>query len=311
MSTVLITAPAIEPVTVTEIKNHLRIDSNTVADDITISQSIAPGSQAIAAAFSLEGSGIDVLNNNAFAIVEAGTCGAGASFIVKIQESDDNVTYTDVASGTFDTVTEANDNANYEKEYTGTKQYIRVVCTVAVDACDFAVNIVEQSNYGHEDALLTEWIKVARKLCEETQDRAYITQTWDLYLNNFPGEDYFQMPWAPLQSITSVKYYNTEETEATFSDDYYHVDIAEHPGKVVLAYGQTWPSTTLRTVNGVVVRYVAGYGDAASDVPAGIKLAIKMLVGHWYENREATGGKIGEIPLGVAELLAIDSRNLI
>lgn len=38
--------------------------------------------------------------------------------------------------------------------------------------------------------------------------------------------------------------------------------------------------------NELRVRYVAGYGDDPNEVPAAIRQAIMMLVGHMYENRE-------------------------
>lgn len=40
-------------------------------------------------------------------------------------------------------------------------------------------------------------------------------------------------------------------------------------------------------------------------VPADLKQAIKMLVGHWYENREATlvGIAAEDVPLGVWDIL--------
>jgi len=312
MSVQLITAPAIEPITVTEIKEHLRIETNTLEDDLTPYQSIAPGSHAIAAAYSLKGTGVDVLNKNVLVILEAGACGSGGSINVKLQESDTDVdaNYTDVSGGSFDIVNESNDNDNYEIEYTGISQYLRVVATVAGAACEFGVSIIVQDLYGYEDTLLLGWITAARKWAEKYQNRAYITQTWELYLREFPNCDFIRMPWAPLQSIASLKYYETDETENTMSASYYHVDIKEEPGKIVLAYGQVWPTTTLRTVNGVIIQYIAGYGDAAADVPDETKLALKMIVGHFYENREMTlPQKLATIPLGVKSLLDIDSRN--
>lgn len=35
-----------------------------------------------------------------------------------------------------------------------------------------------------------------------------------------------------------------------------------------------------------------------------VKAAVKMLVGHWYVSREAAGGALSEIPLGVSALIA-------
>ena len=49
----------------------------------------------------------------------------------------------------------------------------------------------------------------------------------------------------------------------------------------------------------------AGYGDEASDVPAPIRHAIKLLVAHWFEQREPVvlGSAPQEVPGTVAGLL--------
>ena len=50
----------------------------------------------------------------------------------------------------------------------------------------------------------------------------------------------------------------------------------------MLASGASWPSG-LRAQQSVLIQYVCGY----EDVPEDLKTAIKMMVAHWYENREA------------------------
>ena len=157
-----------------------------------------------------------------------------------------------------------------------------------------------------EDALLTTFIEVAREYCEEYQNRAYISQTWDLFLDEFPESPY-SLPKPPLQSVTHLKYYDQDGTEDEFNSSNYLVDMASIKGRISLAYNKSWPSVTLQPMNGVVIRFVAGYGDDGSDVPERIRNAIKVLVGQIYENREATDIKEHlEVPFAVHALLGLD-----
>ena len=70
--------------------------------------------------------------------------------------------------------------------------------------------------------------------------------------------------------------------------------------------GQSWPGTTLKTAAGVTITFVAGYGATSASVPESIRQAILLLVGHWYENREATVGvgNMQVLPMGVKALLS-------
>jgi len=178
-----------------------------------------------------------------------------------------------------------------------------------------------------EDALIETWIKAAREYCEGYQNRAYITQTWELALDRFPGEGLrpyslsqilitdsvgtseriIRVPLPPLQSVTSIKYYDTEGTEKEFSSDDYEVDTYNQPGRISLGYGKSWPSETLRPVNGVIIEFKAGYGDTADTVPAKVKQAIKVLIGELYEHREVTDVKeLKEVPFAVKALLGLE-----
>jgi len=156
-----------------------------------------------------------------------------------------------------------------------------------------------------DDTLITNLIIAARQYCEKFQNRAYITQTWELWLDVWPEKDYITIPLPPLQSVVHVKYYGTDDTEYTMDTADYFVDTKSEPGRVALAYGKSWPTTTLRPANGVAVQFTAGYGDAASAVPETVKQAMYLLIGHWYENREATlaGTVSREVEFAVHSLL--------
>jgi len=67
------------------------------------------------------------------------------------------------------------------------------------------------------------------------------------------------------------------------------------PGRVQLRTGHSW--LIHRNFSSFWVEFVAGYGDAATDVPNALKQATLQLLSHLYENREAE-----EIPKGLKML---------
>lgn len=161
-------------------------------------------------------------------------------------------------------------------------------------------------DHDDDDPLIEALIAAARQHVENVTWRALVTQTLELTLDAWPSGDRIELPRPPLQSVTSVKYIDSAGVEATFAASNYHVVTRGEPGRIVLAYGASWPSVTLRTAGAITVRYVAGYGLATA-VPEMLKQAILLLVGHWYENREATviaaGTVATELPLAVASIL--------
>lgn len=306
MSLSLNTAPTTEPISLAVAKAHLRIDSEDLADDISTEISIAPGDHVVAAAYSLVGSSVEVSGSGVLVNLISGTCGSGGTIDVKLQESSDNTNWSDVTNGAFTQVTEANDNAVQEKAYTGAYQYLRAVATVTTATCDFGVNVILKAGPAVEDDLLTGLIETARQDCQDFQHRAYITQTWELWLDGWPTGNSIKIPLPPLQSVTSVKYYGTDNIAVTISSANYFVDVKSEPGRVVLNNGQSWPSTTLRPANGVCVTFVAGYGDAASDVPRPWRQAMLLGIGHLYEHREDVivgTDAVAALPKGAEALL--------
>jgi uncharacterized phiE125 gp8 family phage protein len=159
-----------------------------------------------------------------------------------------------------------------------------------------------------EDALLNDLILAAREAVEARINRALMTQTIQLVLDGWPCEG-IELPRPPLQSLTSITYTDYLGTAAIVPAASYFLDDENSPARVQLAYGQTWPQVSLRSSGAIVVEFVAGYGDESTDVPQSLLQAMLLLVGHWYETREAvsdTKSVAGqqEVPFAVTALLA-------
>lgn len=184
-----------------------------------------------------------------------------------------------------------------------------------------------------DDGYVAGLIAAARRLVERQQRRQLITATWQLQLDRFPGyigqttgwggyaaelflwgphchhrQDGFdpwpslELPIAPVQSVTSIAYVDFDGTNRTLDPTRYVVETPSNQvSQIIPTYGNTWPSTRWQP-NAVTVTFVAGYGDP-DNVPETTRQAIYLLIGHWYENREATGTNMTEIPLGVQALL--------
>lgn len=135
-----------------------------------------------------------------------------------------------------------------------------------------------------DDALITSLLKAAREKGEELSRRAFITQTWEMTLDEWPDELEMDLLRPPLQSVTSVKYIDLDDIEHTVDSSTYYAVTSSEPGELVF---KSLESTSLRREGAITVRFVAGYGASDTNVPERIKSAILSLVAYWYENRES------------------------
>lgn len=160
-----------------------------------------------------------------------------------------------------------------------------------------------------EDVDVAAMIAAARAKCEGRLERALITQTWTIDLDGFWSGD-LELPYPPLQSVSSIVYWNDETgTTDTVASTVYEVDTASEPGRVRLKPGQDWPSDLYGKTNAVRITFVAGYGSTYASVPDGIKQAMRLLVGHYDQNREGVvvGSTATELPEAVETLLALEA----
>lgn len=179
--------------------------------------------------------------------------------------------------------------------------------TVSVQPTSEPITVDEQQTWSRitdeaESAHLEALIRGARVHVEQYLQRALLTQTLVERYDCFPWE--FELQRAPVQSITSLQYIDVAGTTQTISASDYYSDLVSTPARICPAVNYTWPSTFDRP-NAVILTYVAGWTDAES-VPQPIKMAISMLVDHWYENRAPyiVGQTVTEMPMTVTALLS-------
>jgi uncharacterized phiE125 gp8 family phage protein len=159
-----------------------------------------------------------------------------------------------------------------------------------------------------DDSVIEALIPAARMKLEQDTARALITQTRDIYYDEFPcSSGPLLLPLGSLQSVTTVKTYDTANVESTFTSSKYLVDTASEPARIVLNDSEAWP-TDLRAANAVIVRAVVGYGAAAA-VPQPLKQAMLLLIGAMYEHREQIivaqfAGQFLLVPFGYDQLIA-------
>lgn len=107
---------------------------------------------------------------------------------------------------------------------------------------------------------------------------ATLKQTWD----DFVLELILDID--PVQSVSSVKYYDAAGTLTTISPTNYWVDTEARRPRIFPRPGFSWPQVQSDRPAAVQVAYVAGYSVAAT-IPQGLIVAILTLVKHWYVNR--------------------------
>lgn len=156
---------------------------------------------------------------------------------------------------------------------------------------------------GHpEDELIMALARAAREYCESFTGLSLSLKTYEVRFGEFP--DPLELPHPPFIALVNGVTISDEVSDNAIDDATYTLD--DYTGQfATLAPVTTWP--TLADGNTVRIRYTAGYGDeseAAGALPASIKAAMMLVLGHLYANREAsTSQALTTIPLGVESLL--------
>lgn len=161
-------------------------------------------------------------------------------------------------------------------------------------------------DFADDDALISSLIDAAVSFvdAEGLLGRAMVTQSWAQWETQAPG--WPRLKIGPFQSLTSVEYYDAAGVLQSATLANFETRLS---GDFVICKpieGQSWPTAQTRH-DAIKITYVAGFGDAATDVPQGIRHGLLMLVAHWYENRAVTAEeRLSDVPLGFEALLGAE-----
>lgn len=150
-----------------------------------------------------------------------------------------------------------------------------------------------------DDARIRMLTASARAWVENETRRKLCTQTLALYLDGFPAwmprmpqklplsplgwSDVYgiELPFGPVQSVSSIIYFDSANEPITLSTSLYDVDLKSTPARILPVFGAVWPITYLR-MNAVTVTFVVGY----SVIPEAARTAILLKLSELYDGAD-------------------------
>jgi uncharacterized phiE125 gp8 family phage protein len=279
---VCVSGPTAEPVTLDEVRAFVNLDANNqepaaAAPSAALASPAAPGN----------------VDNGAhrylvvFRTASGGRTEAGApSAVVTIADKTVNgqVALTAIPIGSSSVVAR-----EIYRTAAGGSTYLLAATlanntdtTYTDNTADAALGAGAPATNTTDDWLLAILLASARQYGETLTRRAFMPQTWDLVLDNFPGRE-LTIPKPPLQSVTSIGYVDSNGVAQVLDPSQYQVDAKSEPGRITPAFGLVWPVTRWQ-MNAVTVRIVNGYADAAS-VPECVKNWLLLRTRTLWENR--------------------------
>ena len=139
-----------------------------------------------------------------------------------------------------------------------------------------------------EDTLIESHLAAAVDYFASRCHIAVAATTFKLTLDRFPaGKGAIDLLRPPTQAVQSISYIDTEGNEQTLPESDYRLDKGVRPGRILPQFA--WPDTSVEPL-AVSVTYTAGF-MSSNEAPALLTQGIKLLVGHFYEQRGATSDR--------------------
>jgi uncharacterized phiE125 gp8 family phage protein len=151
-----------------------------------------------------------------------------------------------------------------------------------------------------DDALVTATLAAAVAAVGEMAGRVLAAETWAASYPSLSGD--LILPKSPVTAVTAIQYYDTSDVlqTATLSD--FYVFTSDDFTTVRPKANAAWPQAMTRA-DAITVTFTAGYATC----PYELKAAAMLMLGHLYENREASvvGASVATLPYGVDPLVSL------
>lgn len=158
-----------------------------------------------------------------------------------------------------------------------------------------------------DDTLIEALIAEARLFVENQTGLALLEQTFTASLDNFPRSGKIELPRAPVTEIVEFVYDDENDVEREIDAADYRLDLITTPARIMPSrdgvWATGWPCIPTQT-SAVRIQFKAGADDVAGVNPQAVRVML-LLIGHFYENREATisGTIITDLPNGLQTLV--------
>lgn len=137
-----------------------------------------------------------------------------------------------------------------------------------------------------QNALIAALTRGAINSFQEWTGRQFLTATYKMTLQGFPRcNGAIRLPKPPTVSVTSVGYYS--DTSPSSAVDY-QVVKGETFWHLVPGVNASWPAPPIGLANAVEVVFTCGYGIIRDSFDEDLIHSLRVLVAHWYENRETS-----------------------
>lgn len=163
-------------------------------------------------------------------------------------------------------------------------------------------SIADAESYTAEDTMIQALIDAAVRYAENYTQSRFAKVSKIQVLDGFPVRDAaIELPWSPVIAIDGLDYVDPDGVTQAMDVSSLRLDTRPIMPRLSPQYGSDWPAT-IAEPESVTITATVGY----EKLPADVRIALLLLIGHWYENREqvVVGTITAEVPLGVGALLA-------